>query len=121
MATQLNSQPQILPLQQDIQRLQNAASGFPSAIKTLDTNRKNIGNKVGEYSATYKIVNDDKTYDFDPAIDNYGLGKSIPKNTRDVNLQDTKDLIIQQNTTYVIGTICASVILIAGIMIGSER
>jgi hypothetical protein len=118
----LNSKPQILPSNQDITNAQSSSKDFTIKMNEIQKNRTNIKKSVSEYNGKYKILNDDQGYEYNPIYSNYeDTGNAPLKSTRDVSLSDTKELIIQQNTTYVLCTICAAVILIAGIMIGNER
>lgn len=101
---------------QNTQNLGTIASQIPIVKKNLGDNTYNTQNPTADPTSspgfTQNLING-YGGDFDPH-NLYGIS------TIDVAKQDTREMILQENTVYSIGLITCATLLIAGIMIARE-
>ena len=103
----------------NIPTIKKAADKFPKTMNQVQEYQEKIKNDLQHYEKNYNIMINDSDYDY-----NTGFifdDQTVSRRREDVNLEDTKKILIQQNTTYMVGVITAATLLIAGIMIGSRE
>jgi len=103
----------------NIPTIKTSADKFPKTMDHVQEYQEKIKTDLQHYEKNYNIMINDSDYDY-----NTGFifdDQTVSRRREDVNLEDTKKILIQQNTTYMVGVITAATLLIAGIMIGSRE
>ena len=138
----MNSSPYIIEGLDNPMSVDNVGTNFSSTMDGLKSNSKNydinftnvnnnivdLSNNLKNYNSLIKKQSDntkDGNYSVKQGViyDIDSTGNIIAKNsnpTSDVIQDDLNQLILQQNTIYITGTIACATLLIAAIMIGSK-
>jgi hypothetical protein len=116
--------------QTKIKPLSDLMGAYAQNQGELITGTTNLYSNIDVYNELHDKLNKDATYDYNPnksVMGNLQSGNVIvpyyiqPKpNMADGMMHDVHQLIIQENTTYILGTIAAASLLITGIVFGSK-
>lgn len=101
--------------QQQITPIRAIAADYSNKLNNVNTNYSNLSGQIDKMNNTIKDLSGNPTYDYNTPFE---LNK---KNTVvDGRISDTRELLIQQNSLYVLGTITAASLLVFGIVMARE-
>lgn len=107
----------IADISANIYELDRIRQDINTKLGSLITNRDNTNTAVQQYIQSRNSA--DLTGIYTPEEQDILLHEK-DKTTKDVVLEDTNQILLQQNNMYLIGSIATATLLIAAIMIGSD-
>ena len=105
----------------NIQALNTYATTYQGQTNQISAKYTDLSNNISNFNTNWSNINvTNSSYD---AIDgsgnlNYDYKYLPSPNTSDVLLNDMHDTLIQQNATYIVGTITAATLIVAALVIG---
>jgi len=101
--------------QKQIAPMRDIGTDYSNKLNNLNSNYVNLSGQIDKMNNTIKDLSGNPKYDYNTPFDLNNKSTVV-----DGRISDTRELLIQQNSLYVLGTITAASLLIFGIVMARE-